>query len=93
MTTHAAMPVLSKFYGIVVGMLYKPAHSAHFHAYYAGEEMVIGLQPVVRMIRGDAPARARAMVLEWASRHRKELLVDWKRCETAQIPLEIEPLA
>ena len=92
MTKQHTMPILSKFYGIVVGMLYKPAHSAHFHAFYAGEEMVVSLQPV-RLVRGDAPARARAMVLEWASRHRKELLVDWKRCETAQIPFGIEPLA
>ena len=72
-------------------MLYKPAHSAHFHAFYGDEEMVVGLQPV-RMIRGDAPARARAMVLEWASRHRNELLIDWNRCKTSQIPHGIAPL-
>ncbi len=86
-----AMPVLSKFYGIVIGMLYEPRHSAHVRAFYEGQEMVIGLQPV-RLIRGDAPARARSMVLEWASRYRRELLNDWQRCATAQAPLSIPPL-
>ena len=85
------MPILSKFYGIAVGMLYKPSHSAHVHAFYEGEEIIVGLQPV-RLIRGDAPARARAMVLEWASRHRSELLINWKRCAIALGPRRINPL-
>ena len=85
------MPVLSKFYGIVVGMLYAPRHSAHIRACYEGHELIVGLQPV-RVIRGDAPARARSMVLEWASRYRGEILIDWRRCATAQAPLAIPPL-
>ncbi len=91
MSDPIAMPVLSKFYGIVIGMLYEPKHSAHVRAFYEGNEMVVSLQPV-RLIRGDAPARARSMVLEWAARHRRELLIDWQRCATSQVPLAIPPL-
>lgn len=38
------------------------------------------------------PRRASALVLEWASLHREELMEDWKLCEKRQIPKKIAPL-
>ena len=41
---------------------------------------------------GELPNRARALVIEWASLHRNELLDNWERAKEG-IPLkEIEPL-
>jgi hypothetical protein len=44
------------------------------------------------IIRGDLPARAMALVLEWAQQHRSELMEDWELCAQNQIPLKIRPL-
>jgi hypothetical protein len=72
-------------------MLYLRRFVAHFHAFYDGQELVVGLSPV-RILQGDAPERVRAMVLAWASAHRPELLEAWRRLGAALPPRPIEPL-
>lgn len=85
------MPVLSKFYGIVVRMLFAPLLGAHFHALYGDDELVVSIDPVA-IIQGQAPARVRYMVLEWATRHQNELLEAWARCRSGLKPQPIAPL-
>lgn len=85
------MPVISKFYGIVIRMLFIRPFAAHFHAFYGDHELVVGINPL-RILQGTAPARARYMVLEWAAAHQSELLDDWRRCSSAQVPSPIAPL-
>lgn len=85
------MPILSKFYGIVIRMAFDPAAGARIHASYEGTEVVVGLNPL-RVLQGDAPARVRALVLEWASAHYVELLAAWRRCAAAEPATRIAPL-
>jgi hypothetical protein len=85
------MPVLSKFYGIVIRMLFTESFVAHFHAIYENCELVVGIAPL-RIIQGDAPNRVRALVMEWAAQHQQELVQAWTRVSFAQEPLPIAPL-
>ncbi len=85
------MPVISKFYGIVIRMLFIRPFVAHFHAIYGNFELIVGVSPL-RIIQGDAPGRVRAMVLEWADQHQEELLQAWDRLSVARPPLPIPPL-
>lgn len=85
------MPVLSRFYGIVIRMLFVREFTAHFYAFYDTSELMIGLAPV-RIIQGEAPERAREMVIEWATRHQAELLAAWDRLGQARLPQPIQPL-
>jgi hypothetical protein len=85
------MPVLSKFYGIVVRMLFAPLLGARFHAIYGNQELVVSIQPVA-VIQGDAPPRVRALVLEWARQHQFELIAAWRRCQAGIRPEAIAPL-
>lgn len=85
------MPVLSKFYGIVIRMVFSRALGAHFHALYGDREVVVGLYPL-RIIQGDAPPRVADLVLEWAALHHRELMQAWQRLALAQPPLAIAPL-
>ena len=85
------MPVLSKFYGIVIRMLFIRPFAAHFHAIYDRWELVVRISPLA-IIQGDAPVRVRNMVIEWAAQHQDELLADWERLSSAQMPLPIQPL-
>lgn len=72
-------------------MLFIRPFVAHFHAIYENTELVVGVSPV-RIIQGDAPARVRDMVIEWATQHQGELLAAWNRLSTAQRPAAIAPL-
>ena len=85
------MPVISKFYGIVVRMLFAPVLGAHFHAIYGEQELVISIRPL-GVIQGDAPERVRDLVLEWARRHQSELQAAWRQCANGLRPLPIAPL-
>lgn len=85
------MPVISKFYGIVIRMLCARHLNARFHAIYGDTELVVNIWPL-KIIQGDAPRRVRELVLEWAAQHQQELLAAWHRVEFGQAPLRIEPL-
>lgn len=85
------MPVISKFYGIVIRMLCARPLGARFHAIYGEWELVVSIWPLT-IIQGDAPLRVRQMVLEWAAQHQQELLSAWHRLQFGQAPLHIAPL-
>jgi hypothetical protein len=85
------MPVLSRFYGIIIRMAFSDAFGAHFHATYEDSEIVVGLNPL-RVIQGNAPTRVRELVLEWARGHYLELLEAWHRCAAARPAEPIAPL-
>jgi hypothetical protein len=85
------MPCVSRFYGIAVYLYGDDHNPPHFHAKYAGQDVVIGIHSL-EVIAGRLPERALALVLEWAEGHRAELLEAWNRVQTGQLPGQIEPL-
>ena len=85
------MPTISVFYGIVIQMFRRDHEPPHFHALYAEHEALIELRDC-RVIRGSLPARAIALVLEWATEHRDELMENWDLCSQLKTAKAIEPL-
>ncbi len=86
------MPVLAKFYGIVIRMQFVRLLGARFHAIYGDAELVVNIWPL-QIIQGDAPRAIREMVLAWAAQHQQELLAAWERCQLRLSPQPILPLA
>lgn len=85
------MPTISTFYGILIQMFWGDHAPPHFHALYGEYEVIVNIR-TLEIIKGFMPRRALALVLEWASLHREELMEDWKLCELKQMPVKIEPL-
>jgi hypothetical protein len=85
------VPVISRFYGILIRMFFADHAPPHFHAAYGSDELVVGIMPI-RILEGRASARVTSMVLEWTALHQDELMLDWQRCRDAQNPLPIAPL-
>jgi hypothetical protein len=73
------MPVLAKFYGIVIRMLCARNLGARFHAFYHDHELIVNIWPL-QVVGGEAPEWVRAKVLEWAGLHQQELLDAWNCC-------------
>jgi hypothetical protein len=86
------MPTISAFYGILIQMFWRDHAPAHFHALYAEQEALIDIR-TLEVIEGCLPKRALALVLEWASEHRTELMEDWDQCARMQMPKKIAPLS
>jgi hypothetical protein len=85
------MPELSRFYGIVVQVYYGDHQPAHFHVQYAGHVAKIDIETLA-LIEGELPARAKGLVIEWASLHQEELRDAFRKAASLQKPDSIEPL-
>jgi hypothetical protein len=85
------MPELSRFFGIIIRMYFDDHPPPHFHAFYAGQEMQVGIDPIV-ILNGEMPRRAVSMVIEWAALHQRELKMNWERLQQAQPAQKIDPL-
>ena len=84
------MPVLSRFYGIVIRMYFQQAehNPPHIHALYGDEMAAIEIQ-TGNVLEGYLPPKALAMVQEWVGMYRGELLRIWETQEFRKLsPLE-----
>jgi hypothetical protein len=70
------MPCVSDFYSVAIYMYYSDHAPPPFHAEYSGDEMEIDIQ-TLQVLRGGLKRRATGMVIEWASLHQRELMVNW----------------
>jgi len=88
------MPEISRFFGIIIRMFMEvgaPHHRPHFHAAYQDTVATFALDPV-ECIGGELPRPQRRLVEAWAEIHHPELLEDWRRLQSGQPPLRIDPL-
>lgn len=81
------MPVLSRFYGIVIRMYYLPRehNPPHIHAIYGEDMAAIDIRSG-EILEGNLPPKATSLVLEWLGEHRDELLSMWETQEFVQLP-------
>ena len=85
------MPEISRFFGIVIKMYFDDHPPPHFHAIYGDAEVQIRIDPF-GLISGSLPPRALAMVAEWATLHRVELLDNWSKARAGTGMVKIPPL-
>ena len=84
------MPVLSRFYGIVIKMYFQQAehNPPHIHAIYGDDTASIDIQ-TGDILEGYLPPKALSMVQEWIGINKKSLLKMWKTQEFKTLaPLE-----
>ena len=84
------MPVLSRFFGIVIMMYWRDHAPPHFHAKYGDDEVTVDIKSGA--VHGRMSRRALALAQEWRETHIEELFENW-RLASAKRPLDrIEPL-
>ena len=84
------MPVIARFYGVVIKMYFRHSehNPPHIHAIYGEYIGAIDIR-TSDMLEGDLPKRALKMVQEWVSQHERELMNMWETQEfTELLPLE-----
>jgi hypothetical protein len=81
------MPVIARFYGIIIKMYFSQSEHGipHFHAVYGEFNAVFSIE-TLKMIEGDLPSRAQRLVEEWASQYQRELLRMWQSNEYKNLP-------
>ena len=85
------MPIVCRFYGIVIAIYYDDHGVPHFHARYGDQKASIAID-TLEILEGALSTRARAFVLEWASLHATELRENWQRARRREPLVPIDPL-
>ena len=79
------MPVIARFYGILIKMYFREHGIPHFHAIYGEYNGVFDLD-TLEMMEGDLPIRAKRLVIEWAENYKNDLLRMWETQEFMKLP-------
>ncbi|MBO5176037.1 MAG: DUF4160 domain-containing protein [Lachnospiraceae bacterium] len=81
------MPEISRFYGIIIKMFFKPKEHepSHIHALY-GEYVGIFDLRTMEMTEGDMPIKAQGLIKEWLSRNQQALLQMWDSQKLRKLP-------
>lgn len=81
------MPVIARFYGIVIKIYFAQSehNPPHLHAIYGESIGAIDIQ-TQEMLEGDLPPKALAMVKEWTKMHKADLLQIWETQEFKTLP-------
>lgn len=79
------MPVIARFYGIVIKMYFTDHLPPHFHAIYNEYNGIFDLD-TLGLIEGDLPLNAVKLVHEWAKDYQNELKKMWDTKEFIKLP-------
>ena len=79
------MPIIARFYGILIKMYFREHGVPHFHALYGEYNGVFEIESL-EMIEGDLPNRAVKMVKEWAMMYQEDLMELWKAQSFKKLP-------
>lgn len=81
------MPVLARFYGIIIRMYFLQSehNPPHIHAIYGDDAAAIDIQ-TGNIIDGFLPPRAAGMVQEWITQNQTDLLTIWETQEFKALP-------
>ena len=81
------MPEISRFYGIVIKMFFKPKEHepSHVHALYGEYAGIFDLK-TLEMTEGDLPQKAQSIVKEWLQLNTEKLEKMWNSQKIEKLP-------
>ncbi|MBR0032232.1 MAG: DUF4160 domain-containing protein [Treponema sp.] len=81
------MPEISRFYGIVIKMFFKPKEHepSHIHALYGEYAGIFDLK-TLEMTEGDLPQKAQSIVKEWLQLNTEKLEKMWNSQKIEKLP-------
>lgn len=81
------MPVLCRFYGIIIRMYFLQSehNPPHIHAIYNEDVAAIDFM-TGHVLEGHLPAKALSLVREWIQLHQAELQDIWQTQEFKKLP-------
>ena len=84
------MPLITKFYGIIITMYWNDHLPPHFHAKFGEYKALFDLDG--NIIKGEFPSNQRKLVEAWVVLHKEELAADWELARESVPVLPIDPL-
>jgi hypothetical protein len=79
------VPIITRFYGIIIKMYFNDHLPPHFHAIYNDFNGIFDLKNL-ELIEGDLPAKATKLIKEWAEMYKVDLLRMWETKDFIKLP-------
>jgi len=88
---HQNMPIISRFFGIIIRMFYDEHNPPHFHVEYQDKKAVFDFQG--NILKGNLSSKiAPRLVREWTDKHVSDLEEDWGLAREGKEIKRIDPL-
>jgi poly(3-hydroxyalkanoate) synthetase len=84
------MPIISKFFGIIIYIYWREHNPPHFHAKYGDDEIVVEIES--GKVSGVMSPRALNLVQEWRNLYKEDLIRDWELAAQKKSLFPIKPL-
>lgn len=85
------MPIISRFFGIIIRMYYDDYNPPHVHVEYSGANAIFDFKG--NILKGNLASRtATRLVREWIDLHQPELEEDWQLAVSGKEIKKIQPL-
>ena len=84
------MPIICRFFGIIIYMFWREHKPPHFHAKYGDDEITVEIE--TGKVNGNMPVRALKMIQEWRKLYKAELIKEWRIAEQKKALFPIKPL-
>lgn len=85
------MPIVSRFFGIIIRMYYNEHNPPHLHAEYQGSNAIFDFSG--NIVKGSLSSKtATRLVRDWIDLHAVELEKDWQLAQRGKELENIEPL-
>lgn len=84
------MPIISRFFGILIFIFWREHKPPHFHAKYGDGEITVEIE--TGSVNGTMSKRALLLIQEWRELHKEELTRDWELAEQKKALFPIKPL-
>ena len=88
------MPELSRFYGLVIKMIYldnEQHHKPHVHVYYGEYSASVGVDG--ELLAGSLPVKQLKLVQAWLVLHEDEVYAAWNKAVAGKPIEKIDPLS
>ncbi len=85
------MPIVSRFFGIIIRMYYNEHNPPHLHAEYQGRNAIFDFSG--NIVKGSLSSKtATRLVRDWIDLHASELEKDWLLAQSGKELENISPL-
>lgn len=88
------MPELSRFFNIIIKMLYaddRQHNKPHVHVFYAEHQASVGIDG--ELLAGTLPVKQMRILSAWLAIHEEELYAAWNKAVRNEPPGKIAPLS
>jgi hypothetical protein len=85
------MPTICVIRGIKIYINWNDHMPPHFHAMFAGQDVLIDIETLEAMGKSSFPSRQLKIVLGWAACHQQELRENWDLARAKETLYDIPP--